>query len=354
MTATTSLRRQLLRGPAQKKRDLRLGNVPAFPRSREIRPTGFPAHHRRRPRAGVARHHGVAHIGDDDAMSASIDIPGYLRRLRLGHLEGRAPSVEGLHLLHRAHAELVPYENVEIWLGRPTTVDPAESVSRILRGRGGYCFHLNGAFSALLAALGYRVARHFGGVQSTTERAAGATGNHLVLTVSGLPSAAAPEGRWLVDLGMGDGLHEPLPLAVGAFRQGPFAYALRPSGAEPGGWRFDHDPRGSFLGMDFRPDETRMSAFDDMHRHLSTSPESGFVRTLTVLRRDGAGCDCLRGLVLTRVGEDSSAVTLDREADYFAALSDIFGLRLEDVARSERAALWSRLSTAHEEWLARS
>src|SRR5689334_23266640 len=118
MTATTSLRRQLLRGPAEKKGDLSLGNV--------------------------------AHFGDDDAMSASIDIPGYLRRLRLGHLEGRAPSVEGLHLLHRAHAELVPYENVEIWLGRPTTVDPAESVSRILRGRGGYCFHLNGAFSALL------------------------------------------------------------------------------------------------------------------------------------------------------------------------------------------------------------
>ena len=55
------------------------------------------------------------------------------------------------------------------------------------------------------------------------------------------PGAAAPEGRWLVDLGMGDGLHEPLPLAVGAFRQGPFAYGLRPSDAEPGGWRFDHE-----------------------------------------------------------------------------------------------------------------
>ena len=40
--------------------------------------------------------------------------------------------------------------NLWIWLGEKATVDPDESVRRILRGRGGYCYHLNGAFSALL------------------------------------------------------------------------------------------------------------------------------------------------------------------------------------------------------------
>src|SRR3954470_14173820 len=85
----------------------------------------------------------------------TIDVAGDLRRLRLPELAGAAPSAEGLFALHRAHAELVPYETLEIWLGRPTTVDPAESVRRILRGRGGYCFHVNGAFSELLMALGY-------------------------------------------------------------------------------------------------------------------------------------------------------------------------------------------------------
>ncbi|MEU8820465.1 arylamine N-acetyltransferase [Actinoplanes sp. NPDC048796] len=150
-------------------------------------------------------------------------------------MAGRRPGVEELGELHRAHAERVPYENLEIWLGRPTTVDPAESVKRITRGRGGYCYHLNGAFSALLHALGYQVSRHVGGVQSLSGRAAGADGNHLVLTVSGLPSAEAPDGRWLVDLGMGDGLHGPLPLVEGAHRQGPFTYGLRPSEAEAGG-----------------------------------------------------------------------------------------------------------------------
>jgi N-hydroxyarylamine O-acetyltransferase len=80
-------------------------------------------------------------------------------------------------------------------------VDPLESAARILRGRGGYCCHLNGAFAELLHALGCRVRRHVGGVQGNPERPAGATGNHLVLRVSGLPSPDSPDGRRLVDLG---------------------------------------------------------------------------------------------------------------------------------------------------------
>ncbi|MCU7731140.1 arylamine N-acetyltransferase [Actinoplanes sp. KI2] len=286
-------------------------------------------------------------------MTASIDVAGYLRRLRLPEPVGAAPSAESLFALHRAHAELVPYETLEIWLGRPTTVEPSDSVRRILRGRGGYCFHLNGAFSALLTALGYRVTRHVGGVQGNAERPAGATGNHLVLTVEGLPSVAAPEGRWLVDLGMGDGLHEPLPLTPGAFRQGPFAYALSESIAEPGGWRFDHDPRGSFLGMDFRGGPAEMTAFTEMHEFLSTSPESGFVRALAILRRDATGCDILRGLNLSRLGESETRTLLDRPADWFTAVTDVFGIPLDDVTAAERDALWRRLTEAHEQWLAR-
>ena len=195
-------------------------------------------------------------------------LDGYLRRLGLEDLAGSPPSVTGLRRLHRAHAELVPYECLEIWLGRPTTVDPAESVRRILGGRGGYCFHLNGAFSALLMALGYRVTRHVGGVQTRPGQPAGVTGNHLALTVE-------LDGPWLVDLGMGDGLHEPLPLVAGSYVQGPFRYRLRPSEAVAGGWRFDHDARGTFVRMDFDPASTTMSAFSAMHHYCPprTNPD---------------------------------------------------------------------------------
>jgi N-hydroxyarylamine O-acetyltransferase len=99
-------------------------------------------------------------------MPDTIDVPGYLARLGLPELAGHEPAVPALRALHRAHAERVPYECLEIHLDRPTKVCPAASVRRIVAGRGGYCFHLNGAFSALLRALGYCVTRHVGGVQS--------------------------------------------------------------------------------------------------------------------------------------------------------------------------------------------
>lgn len=283
-------------------------------------------------------------------------VEDYLRRLGLRSSD--PPSVEGLFRLQTAHVERVPYENLEIWRGRPAPIDPADSWRRILRGRGGYCFHLNGALSVLLRMLGYRVTRHLAGVQGTPDSPAGATGNHLALTVSGLPTDANPDGEWLVDAGLGDAIHEPIPLVEGVYEQGPFRYGLRRSEAEPGGWRFDHDPRGSFIGMDWRPGAVEMSAFQAKHEHLSTSPESGFVRVASVQRRDSAGVDLLKGLVLTRVGlpatagRRDSSVVLERREDYFAALADVYGIILDDLAPAEKDALWSRLLAAHEEWLA--
>ncbi|WP_113703435.1 arylamine N-acetyltransferase family protein [Nonomuraea lactucae] len=278
-------------------------------------------------------------------------VAGYLRRLRLARLLDAPPSAHGLRELHRAHVERVPYEVLDIWLGRPTTIDPRDSAERVVRGRGGYCYHLNGAFHRLATALGYEVTRHVGGVQNR-DAEPGITANHLVLTVRGLPDEDNPGGEWLVDLGLGDGLHEPLPLVAGTYRQGPFVYGLRPSEVAPGGWRLDHDPGGSFLGMDFGPAATGMSAFAEMHAHLSTSPESGFVRVATVQRRDASGVDCLRGLVLSRLGNGGSSVTLDTARDYFAALADVFGLTLDDVAAGEKEALFGRVFAAHEAWLA--
>ncbi|MFD1367835.1 arylamine N-acetyltransferase family protein [Actinoplanes sichuanensis] len=280
-------------------------------------------------------------------MPDTIDVPGYLARLGLPELAGHEPSVQALRALHRAHAERVPYECLEIHLDRPTTVCPTESARRIISGRGGYCFHLNGAFSALLRTLGYQVRRHVGGVQGNADPAPEITGNHLVVTVSGLPSAESPEGDWLVDLGMGDGLHGPLPLVAGRYQDGPFRYGLRASVVEPGGWRFDHDPQGSFSGMDFRSAPARMSDFRDKHQELTTSPESSFVRVAVVARRDATGADVLRGLTLTRIGAVPSRTVLLTEITYFTALADIFGIVLPGP---DRAVLWPRVLGAHRRW----
>ena len=131
------------------------------------------------------------------------------------------------------------FENLEIQRGRPTTVDYAESAERIVkRGRGGYCFHLNGAFGLLLEALGYEVSRRRGTVQPPPETAPGRHLNHLVVLVHGLPTSDHPEGTWWAEVGFGDGSIRPLALRAGV-EQDDLRTPTRcePSPIYAGGWR---------------------------------------------------------------------------------------------------------------------
>ncbi|WP_431605653.1 arylamine N-acetyltransferase family protein [Amycolatopsis melonis] len=268
-----------------------------------------------------------------------MDVNGYLARLGL---DPEPPGLEALRRLHAAHVERVPYEALEIQLGRPTPLEPSASLARILRGRGGYCYHLNGAFSALLAALGYQVTRHVGGVQGSAADAPNVDGNHLALTVTGLPDSAE---AWLVDAGLGDGPHEPLPLREGTYVQGPHTYRLRPSEVAPGGWRFEHDPSGSFTGMDFAPGATQLAGFAAKHEWLSTSPESGFVRVCVIQRRDANGVDCLRALTLDRHGVKE---LIESPGDWWAAAGDVFGIPAAQFTEEERERLWRQCVAQHE------
>ncbi|TQM83125.1 arylamine N-acetyltransferase [Saccharothrix saharensis] len=273
-----------------------------------------------------------------------LDVPVFLRRL--GVADAEPPGVAALTRLHRAFVERVPYETVEVQLGRLTSIDPLDSVARVLAGGGGYCFHLNAAFGELLRALGYRVTRHPGGVQTSGDVEPAITRNHLALTVHDLPDS---DDTWLVDVGLGDGLHSPLPLRAGVHHQGPFTFELAPSAAAPGAWQLRHDPRGSFFAMHFAPDAVGMDHFADRHVHLSTSPSSGFVRTFSALRVDGRGWDVLRALTLTRVEDATTRTLLDDRADWFTALADVYGLV---VAENDRDPLWRKAVSQHEAHLA--
>lgn len=295
-----------------------------------------------------------------------LDIRGYLSRLGLpedpaglGLADDRADSaVAALFALHRAHAERVPYENLEIQLGAATTLDPFESAERIVRRRrGGYCYHLNGAFATLLSALGYRVRWHVGGAQTHRDDPPRVDGGHLALTVHGLVTPACPDGVWLVDVGLGDALYEPLPLRPGTFRQEPFIFTLDRSTVVPFGWRFHHDPVGSFVRMDFAPAAAGPADFRAKHAEQSTSPDSPFVRRVVVQRRDLTGVDNLRGRILSRIEGAARTAAVFREeeltsaAGWYEALADVFGLTLDDIAPQQRQALWQRVCRAHEAWL---
>ena len=281
------------------------------------------------------------------AMDAPLRA-AYLARLGV---EAEPPSVDALFRLHRAHVERVAYETLWIHLGERWGIDPIDSAIRIAHeGRGGYCFHLNGALSELLQALGYDVFRHVGGVHGVGGATEAELTNHLVLTVHQLPTDTNPTGVWYVDAGLGDALHEPLALIAGGFDQGPFHLVLTETPGGVGRWHLAHDPLGSFAGMAWRSAPTGIDAFAERHRWLSSSPESGFVRVLTAQRRDATGTDALRGLSLRRIGANALDRTLRTEAELFDVLGDLFELDVSAIEADRRQALFANVGAAHEAW----
>lgn len=284
-------------------------------------------------------------------MPDAAALDAYLGRLSV---EPEAPSAEALFRLHRAHVERVPYETLWIQLGERWGIGASASFERIARQRrGGYCYHLNGAFSELLGALGYHVTRHVGGVHGPDGPEQDAMTNHLVLTVRDLPTGEHPDGVWYVDVGLGDALHEPLPLVAGTYDQGPFQLRLEQVSDGAGDWRLVHDPKGAFPGMAWRAGPARIEEFEHRHRHLSTSPDSGFVKVLTVLRRDATGVDLLRGLILRRIGAGAREVRLGSRPELDAALRDVFDLDLDPIGDEALGTLWTRVRAAQEAWEAK-
>ncbi|HZC25473.1 MAG TPA: arylamine N-acetyltransferase [Actinopolymorphaceae bacterium] len=269
-------------------------------------------------------------------------LAAYLRHLGLERAPG-TPSPADLTELHHAQLDRVPYENLEIQLGRPTGIDPHESARRILTGRGGYCYHLNGSFAGLLVSLGYDVTLARGAVP-----AAGADGrwwgNHLVVLVR------FGTETWVADVGMGDGFRDPVPLVEGSVYQLPFRYRLRHVGGPL--WRFHHDVTATTEGYDLDVTPVGLASYAAMHTFLSTSPESGFVQKLVVQRRHHAHTLTLRGCVLTRADADGkSARDVEKESEWLDLLGGEFGLRLDGFAPGALSALWIRVRTTHEAWV---
>src|SRR5260370_41934290 len=116
--------------------------------------------------------------------AADMDVQAYLHRVH--YTEPLTPgvyrpSVDLLRSLHRAHLFAVPFENLDISLGRAILCDEGRILHKIVNEhRGGFCYELNGAFAALLRALGFRVPLLSGRVARATAAYTPAF-NHLTL-----------------------------------------------------------------------------------------------------------------------------------------------------------------------------
>lgn len=241
---------------------------------------------------------------------------------RIGYTGPRTPTAETFHTLHRQHMLTVPFENLDISLGRKIVLDPERFFDKIVAsGRGGFCYELNGAFASLLTALGFRV-------DMLSARVANEQGtlseefDHLALRVEA-------EGPWLADVGFGDNFLGPLRFTSGVEQKDSVAdFRLTDIGER---WQLErHQPDGSWrLVYDLSPQPRNLGEFADRCHYHQTSPKSHFTRNriCSLVTPDGRITLSDMRLIITSRGMRQEQV-LASERDWRSALRDHFGVVL--------------------------
>lgn len=249
-----------------------------------------------------------------------LDVSAYLERI--GYKGLTKPTAEVLRNVHRCHMLSVPFENLDIGLGRKIACDEESFVRKIVdRGRGGFCYELNGAFAALLRELGFNVTL----LSARVPRADGSDGpefDHLALRID-------LEEPWLADVGFGDSFLEPLRLQAGigqveggrSFRLVEESGVLELQMREPdAAWKREYV-------FTLRP--RRLAEFAAMCHYHQMSPESPFTRkrVCSLARDDGRITLSDWKLIRTHAGKTKESV-LNSEQEWRAVLQERFGVVL--------------------------
>lgn len=282
---------------------------------------------------------------DLDAYLARIGLPGALHgagagassdpAVRASGTESRrladprgglTADLETLRALHRAHVAAIPFENLEILLGRPIRLDIEALQAKMVRQRrGGYCYEQNLLFAAVLERIGFTVTGLGARVRMGSDKLLAET--HMLLRVS------VAGADWLADVGFGgEGLLEPLPWAEGGqHRQGDWTFGLVTEANGVWVLRSLH-PDGWFDLYSFTAEERYPVDYELRNYYVSTHERSPFVSRPVIQQTEVGARRNLVGARLSVARPDGTAEARQVSAD---ELTDVllgeFAIELSDA-----------------------
>jgi N-hydroxyarylamine O-acetyltransferase len=263
-------------------------------------------------------------------ISNDFPLAQYLTRIGLGS----PPHADeaGLRQIHSAQAFCIPFEDLDIHLGRPISLNPKDLAAKILdKKRGGYCFELNGIFRLALTAMGFRVRPHLARVLYGREDSGPRTHQVLIVTISG--------EKWLADTGFGGpGIRSPMPLVAGRIHA-QYGERYRLQSHPELGMVLQKETHNTFLDLyAFNENELTLDIDIEMANHFtSTWPHSAFRLHRMCSLPHAWGRVTLSDMEIT-IHRDGQTVgkTLPAGPPYISALAEHFGIdidaRYEDFA----------------------
>lgn len=251
-----------------------------------------------------------------------VDVDAYLRRIGLD--AAPAPDAQGLLTVQRAHRLAIPFENLDISLGRGISLDPDAVFAKLVtRRRGGYCFEQNQLFLRMLRQFGYKARPLLARVWLMAEGVPPLNHTFNLVTLDGR--------LWIADAGFGGDFTPPMPLMADEVREAPGNIHYRLV-EDDRGWVLQRDG-GEGWQDQYSFTLAPVEAADlEMGNHwTSTRPNTRFTALRIISRSLPEG---RAGLIERRLSITRFRRTEEREindaGEYQQVLKELFGLQLND------------------------
>ena len=248
---------------------------------------------------------------------------------RIGYDGPRAPTLPVLRGVIAAQSGTIPFENLDVLLGRVPRLDGASLQRKLVdEKRGGYCFEINALLRMGLVSLGFTVTRLLArviiGLDADVARAA----THMALRVD------LPEGAFLADTGFGN-LTPTAPLAMVPDLAQATPHETMRLAAQGTELVLQVNLGSEWRNLYRLAPEPKLDAdYEVANWFTATHPASPFVANLVASRPmpDGARYTLFNGrLTLRRLGLPVERVMLADDPAWAAALAAHFGLRVTDA-----------------------
>jgi N-hydroxyarylamine O-acetyltransferase len=253
-----------------------------------------------------------------------MKVQQYLQRINF--TDTPKPNSTTLHRLQLAHMRSIPFENLDIGLGRRINLDLPSLWQKIIAGgRGGFCYELNGLFAWLLQQIGFEVTYLNARDYHEETDSFSIDFDHLTLLVK----APHESTRWLADVGWGDTFFQPLDIDnpneqvqglrgywVKPFKDGYIIWQRNYDGSKERHYYFDLIPHKF-------PDE-----YLEACEYHQTSPKSSFTQRRIMSRLTENGRVSLERDALIVTSDGNRTITEVSEDQWNSLLKEHFNITL--------------------------
>jgi N-hydroxyarylamine O-acetyltransferase len=260
-------------------------------------------------------------------MSDGFDLSAYLERITLK----TAPTadIDGLAQIQRAHRLTIPFENLDVKLGRGISLDPVHVFDKLVtRRRGGYCFEQNSLFLRALHAIGFEARPLLARV--------------WMMAPDGVPprthtlNLVRIDGKdWIADAGFGGSYTPPMLLADGSEVVAPDGATFRLSASEEHGWMLERqgDPAGDWHRQySFTLDQVAPTDLEMSNHWTSTRPDTRFTTSTIVSICLPTGFAALSDRHYSRRNVTEQVESdIESAKAYRLRLNFVFGIALDEV-----------------------